>query len=139
MSYSRGSGIFVLGFGLVLYFVAIPYDTEIVDYGWMRPQTLPNILAWILMASGIAIACINSDQNDHNIRQLFKAFMYLAIVVLGVILMDNFGFVKVSPALALVLMWLIGERRIFWLVSGVVGIPFLIWLVVVVLLERLLP
>jgi len=53
--------------------------------------------------------------------------------------MSRFGFVIVSPVLALAIMLLFGERRPIWLALGCVGMPAIIWLLVVQILERPLP
>lgn len=139
MSHSRYSGLLVTLFGFLLLFVAIPYETETVDYGWMRPQTMPTALAWILVVFGAVIASKSQHTDSPNTTQTIAAFKYLAIVVTAVFFINHFGFIIVSPILALVLVLIIGERRFHWLALGVFGVPFVIWLVVVVILGRLLP
>jgi len=44
-----------------------------------------------------------------------------------------------APLFALVIMLVLGERRIFWLIGGVVMMPLTIWICVVELLGRSLP
>ena len=65
--------------------------------------------------------------------------LYLTVMALGLFAMSHFGFVIVAPFLALAIMLLFGERRPFWLALGCVGMPAIIWLLVVQILERSLP
>jgi putative tricarboxylic transport membrane protein len=57
----------------------------------------------------------------------------------AVYLMQRFGFFYIAPVLALAVMLFIGERRPWWLLTGVIAAPALIWLIVEKLLERPLP
>jgi len=139
MSLNRLSGLFCIGFGLLLYLVIIPFDTEVVDYGWVRPQTLPNAMAWILVAAGTVLTVKPSGDVDFNYRRSLRAAFFLGLLSVGVFAISQLGFLAVSPVLALALMLSIGERRPVWLILGTAGLPFAIWLVVSVLLDRPLP
>ena len=57
----------------------------------------------------------------------------------GLFAMSRFGFAIVSPFLALAIMLIFGERRPIWLALGGLGMPAVIWLLVVQILERPLP
>mgnify|MGYP002713045228 CR=1 FL=1 len=126
----------MLGFGLLLYLVIIPRHTETVDYGWMRPQTLPNAMAWIILLAGALQALRPTGEIEFVPGETARAGLYLALVVIGTICIGQFGFVYVSPVLALAIMLVIGERRPLWLAFGVVVLPFTIWFVVTILLAR---
>jgi len=125
--------------GLLLFFVIIPYDTEVVDYGWVRPQTVPNAMAWLLTIAGIMLVLRPNGDVPFDLRRSLRAGLFLAILGTGLYLIGRFGFVAVAPGLALLIMILIGERRPFWLGLGTAGLPSLIWFVVTILLERPLP
>jgi len=125
--------------GLLLFFVIIPYDTEVVDYGWVRPQTVPNAMAWLLTIAGIILVLRPHGDVPFDLRRSLRAGLFLAILGTGLYLIGRFGFVAVAPGLALLIMILIGERRPFWLGLGTAGLPSLIWFVVTILLERPLP
>jgi len=139
MLLNRISGAVCAAFGLLLYFVIIPYDTEVVDYGWVRPQTVPNAMAWLLVAAGGLLALRPTGDTDFQWRRAGRAGLFLLLVAVGVALIDRFGFLAVSPALALAVMALMGEKRLLWLVCGTVATPAFIWLAVSVLLQRPLP
>ena len=62
--------------------------------------------------------------------------MYVLVLGLGIYGMSWFGFVVVAPPLALIIMIMIVERRWYWLVSGVVGMPAIIWFLVTQVLDR---
>lgn len=136
---NRLLGLFFTIFGLLLLFVVIPQQTEVIDYGWMRPQTLPNAMAAIMAASGLMLALRPRGTVTFEPRKAGRAAVYLALVAAGVWLISLFGFEAVAPFLALAMMLLIGERRPLWLALGAAGVPFAIWLAVPVLLDRPLP
>ena len=135
----RISGLFFVGLGILLYFFLIPKNVEMVDYGWVRPNTLPKALAVVIVVSGIWQIVSPVDELKSDPGTMTWATVNLLIVAVGIALISKFGFVLVSPFLAATIMLVMGERRVGWLSLGIVGIPFLIWLVVVVLLGRLLP
>lgn len=136
---NRYSGLFFVALGLLLFFVVIPYATETVDQGWVRPQTVPNVTAWIMVMAGAAHAIRPAGEVDLQLRRVLYGALYLAIVATGVVLTAFFGFEFVAPVLALAIMVVTGERRAGWLVLGVLVIPASIWFAVVVLLDRPLP
>lgn len=136
---NRLSGLFFVLFGALLYFVVIPYDTEIVDYGWVRPQTVPNAMAWLIAIAGMVQLVRPSGNTSPDIAKVFPAGLHIIILAAGVFAISHFGFRLVSPVLALIIMLVVGERRPLWLGLGVIGIPVLIWIVVAVLLGRPLP
>lgn len=139
VSLDRCSGLFFAALGLLLFFVVIPYDTEVVDYGWVRPQTVPNAMAWVLTILGAVLVIRPGGSVPFDPRRSLRAGFFLAILGAGLVLIDRFGFVAVAPVLALGLMVLIGERRPFWLFLGTIALPFLIWFTVTILLQRPLP
>lgn len=136
---SRLSGLLFAVFGLALYFVIIPYDTELVDYGWVKPQTMPNVMAVTMVACGSVLFVFPAGAIGITHRQALRAALFLVILALGVFAIARLGFTIVAPFLALVLMLATGERRPLWLGVGGVAIPLMIWFTVTVLLGRLLP
>lgn len=136
---NRLLGLFFAIFGLLLLVAVIPWQTEVVDYGWMRPETLPEGMAIVIAVSGLILAIRPQGAVTFERRRALRAAVYLGLVAAGVWLVSLFGFEAVAPAMALTIMLLIGERRPLWLTLGVAGIPFLIWLSVAVLLGRPLP
>lgn len=136
---NRLLGLCFTGFGLLLLFIVIPRHTEVVGYGWMRPQTLPNAMAIVIAGAGAVLALRPRGAVDFEWRRAARAALYLALLAVGVYLISLYGFELVAPLLALAMMVLIGERRPLWLAIGAAGIPFVIWLVVPVLLGRPLP
>ena len=139
MSFNRLSGVFFVGLGLLLYFVVIPEQTETVDYGWMRPQSIPNACAILLIILGIAQAAFPTGSVFIHRREILRASLFAAITVAALWAMSMFGFLMTVPIFAAVLMLIVGERRPGWLAAGVVVLPVAIWLTVVPLLERTLP
>jgi len=135
----RLSGAFFFLAGLALYFHVIPNYVDVIDYGAIRPATMPNALAVLLAICGAALVLKPTAQRPPDVGLLLRALLHLLVLVAGVAAMARFHFVYVAPPLALAIMLLIGERRPLWLVTGVAVVPFLIWLVVKVALDRSLP
>ena len=137
MSLNWMSGVLVAAFGLILIGYIIPTQVEAVDYGWVRPETLPNAMAVALVVLGLLHAFTGADPID--LRGAPRAFLYLGFTAAAVWAMGRIGFVAVAPVAMLALMLLIGERRPLWLGIGAIAFPAAIWLVVVPLLGRTLP
>ncbi|HSH40756.1 MAG TPA: tripartite tricarboxylate transporter TctB family protein [Arenicellales bacterium] len=136
---NRLLGLFFAGFGLLLILVVIPQQTEVIDYGWMRPRTLPVAMAIIITVAGAALALRPRGATDFEWGGAGRAALYLGLIAAAVWLIGRYGFEVVAPALALAVMLLIGERRPLWLALGAVVVPLAIWVAVVMLLERPLP
>ncbi|MDZ7839758.1 MAG: tripartite tricarboxylate transporter TctB family protein [Gammaproteobacteria bacterium] len=132
-------GLFFACVGLLLLLVVIPRQTEVIDYGWMRPQSLPNAAAIVIAAAGAVLAFRPRGAIDFDWRKAGRAALYLVLVAAGVWLIALFGFEVVAPLIAMAVMLMAGERRPAWLALGTVGIPFVIWLAATVLLDRPLP
>jgi putative tricarboxylic transport membrane protein len=137
---NRGSGLAITLAGLALLLFVIPDQVEVVDYGWVRPETVPNAMAVALIGLGLFQAILpTGGTSSWRMSPALRALGYLAVTALGVWAMGRFGFVAVAPVMVLVLMLLIGERRPFWLGLGVLAMPAVIWLTVTQLLDRTLP
>lgn len=137
--HKRIEGLLIAALGVALYTYIIPHHTETVEYGWLKPHTVPNVVAVVLMLCGVDLALRPPKQEQEDPVQMARALMYLGVVSAGVLAIAWVGFLDVAPVLALVLMLLIGERRPLWLLAGVAGVPAFIWFCVEILLQRPLP
>jgi len=135
----RIAGLIVATFGLVLIFMIFPIAIEDIDDGSIRPDTLPNALTGFLVFCGILLALKPGELTTRDPWELLMVLLYLAVMALGLFAMSHFGFVIVAPFLALAIMLLFGEPRPGWLALGCAGMPAIIWLLVVQILERPLP
>jgi putative tricarboxylic transport membrane protein len=139
LSADRATGLFFFVAGLVCYFMIIPNYVETADSGSLHPDTFPNALSILIAICGVILALKPTNHRVHSVREMAMTAVYFAILCASVYAMTFFGYVFVSPVLALVLMLLIGERRPLWLFSGVVVTPALIWWLIEIVLERGLP
>ncbi len=139
MTTDRYLGLFFICFGALLYAVIIPWQVETVDYGWLKPRTLPRILAIGLGLCGVAMLVWPPHDARPSLSPWIRSSLFAGLLVVALVLMGGLGFVWVAPVLALAVMLLAGERRLFWLVAGAVAMPAAIWFCVVILLERPLP
>ncbi|MEY8841838.1 tripartite tricarboxylate transporter TctB family protein [Cribrihabitans sp. XS_ASV171] len=135
----RWSGLVCLLFGVALYAAIIPWQVETVGYGWLRPRTLPRVLAVVIALCGLWLMVAPSGDARPGEVPWLRAGLFAGLLIAGLWLIARFGFLWVAPLLALAIMVLSGERRPLWLILGAAGLPLAIWAVVVVLLERTLP
>jgi putative tricarboxylic transport membrane protein len=136
---NRLSGLVVFILGLVIIFILVPLETETVDYGWLRPATLPAIAAVVISVGGLLHLFFPKGTVELDLRSALKALLFLIIAIVALWGMSRFGFIIASPLMMLVIMLAIGERRWPWLVTGVVLLPALIWFCIDFLLKRPLP
>lgn len=135
---NRMSGIVVSLFGIVLLLLIIPNQTEPVDYGWLKPATLPSIAAIIIVLGGVLHAIFPRGELALDFSSALRALVFFVIGILGLWLM-TVNYMIAAPFLMLVLMWVIGERRWQWLFVGVVLLPGSFWFFIDYLLKRPLP
>lgn len=139
MTRNRISGIVVAIFGALLLFWIIPQHTETVDYGWLRPATLPIVTAVIVIITSIIHILLPSGKIDFDVSLALRAGLFFVISLFGLFLMHLAGFLVTAPILMAVLMLLTGERRPLWLITGIVLIPLAMWSTIELLLKRPLP
>lgn len=133
------SGLAVSVFGLALLLWLIPEHTETVDYGWMRPDTLPKACAWGLLALGLVQTAVPRGGVALDGGEVLWVAVLVVLSGIAIWAMGRVGFLVVAPVFAAVLVALIRERRWPWILAAVAGAPALTWLVVSVLLNRPLP
>ncbi|APG49163.1 tripartite tricarboxylate transporter TctB family protein [Phaeobacter porticola] len=140
MTLQRISGVFFVIFAATMIWGVIPAQTETVyPDGSIPPEVLPSVYAAVIGLFGGALACQREEAHTLDLRQAAKTTGVYFIALAGVLAMKHFGFLLAAPALALGLLWLVGERRPLWLAIGGLAGPLLIWTVFEVLLGRLLP
>ena len=138
-SADRVSGLFFFIAGAFTYFFIIPNFVEITDPGSIQPDTFPNALSLTITFCGLILAFKPTTHQLHRLSDFVLTGVYFGLLCLSVLAMTFFGYILVSPVLAMTLMLLIGERRPFWLTCGALIMPALIWLIIEILLGRSLP
>jgi len=136
MTLNRISGLVVAVFGIILLFWIIPRHTEPVDYGWLRPATLPNVTAIVVIISSIIHVIFPSGKTEFDGQLAMRAGLFFMISLAGLFLMHHVGFLIAAPLLVTVLMLLVGERRPLWLATGIGLVPLGIWSAIELLLKR---
>jgi putative tricarboxylic transport membrane protein len=139
MTSNRVSGLAVLMAGLLLLFWIIPSQTETMDSGWLKPASLPRITSVVMILAGLIQAVFPTGKVDVDLSFSLRVGCFFVISTAGLYAMSLFGFVFAAPALILVIMIIIGERRPVWLVSGIILLPLTIWCCVDLLLDKPLP
>ncbi|MDT8377907.1 MAG: tripartite tricarboxylate transporter TctB family protein [Desulfotignum sp.] len=139
MMLNRFSGLVVAVMGAVLVFWIIPWQTESVNAGWLKPATLPRIIAIIIFLTGAIQFVFPTGSAAFDLASSLRIGLFFLIALAGIYLMEIVGFVFVAPVLILVIMILIKERRLLWLVSGIFLLPAAIWFCVDFLLDKPLP
>ena len=136
---NRLSGLAFFAFGVALLLWLIPANTETVDYGWIRPDTVPKACAWAFVALGLVQAALPRGRVEVDVREALWVAGIAALSALAVWGMGRFGFLATGPVFAAVLVVLIREKRWYWAAAAIFGAPAITWLVVGVLLNRPLP
>ena len=139
MTLNRISGIVVALFGIILLFWLIPRHTEAVDFGWLKPATLPNVTAVVVILASLVHVIFPTGKAELDVRLAIRAGLFLVISLAGLYLMHHVGFLIAAPLLVMILMLLIGERRPLWLSAGIVLVPLGIWISIELVLKRPLP
>jgi putative tricarboxylic transport membrane protein len=136
---NRLSGLFFTLTGILLLIWFIPHHTETADFGWLKPATLPKILATLMVLTGLLQTVYPTGKTELNGPLILRFTLIFALCLSALLLMKYIGFIFVAPILACVVMFLIGERRPLWLFIGILLSPVSLWAVVTLLLERPLP
>jgi len=139
MNLNRASGLGVIVGGIILLVWVIPSQTEIADFGWLKPATLPKISAVIIIITGLIHVIIPTGKAEFDVAFSLRVGQFFLVSCIGLYLMHLIGFVFAAPLLISVIMIMIGERRPLWLISGIILLPAAIWLCVDLLLNRPLP
>lgn len=135
---NRVSAVFFFLFSLAMLFYLIPSQIESVDYGWMKPATLPTIISATLGIVALGQFFFPNGMTNIDLNKVIKTFFLFSIGVFATYMMSQLGFLYIAPILSLSLMLLIGERRVIWLFGGGILVPVGIWFIVIVLLDRAL-
>ncbi|RVU37779.1 hypothetical protein EOI86_00280 [Hwanghaeella grinnelliae] len=136
---NRLQGAVVALGGVVLYFFVIPHHTEVVDYGWVRPQTLPAICAVALVLFGTIDALFLTGGVSLPSSEAARAALFVVLTGGALFAMDRLGYLAGAFALALLVMLTVGERRPGWIALGALAAPAVVWSIAVPLLGRTLP
>ena len=139
MTLNRLSGLVVAMAGILLLFWIIPNQTETVAFGWLKPNTLPNIIAIVIIILGLFHFILPSGKAKFDIKLALRISLFFMITMASLYFMSIVGFLIAAPIMVMIVMILIGERRPLWLVSGIVLGPAAIWAAVDWLLNRPLP
>lgn len=139
MIQNRISGLVVALFGILILIWFIPQQTETADATWLTPATLPAITAVIMIISSLIQIIFPAGKNDFDLKLSLRAGLFLLLTVASLFLIIKLGFIYTAPVMMAVLMFMVGERRPVWLITGILLTPFTIWWVVESLLRRPLP
>lgn len=139
MNVNRLSGLFITLFSCLLFLWLIPSQTEYVDYGWLKPDSMPKIATTILLITGLYQIVFPRGKTEFTPRAFAKTSLFFVVGFAALIGIKFFGFLAVCPLFVLVLMLMSGERRWQWLLAGVVILPGSIFFCIEVLLNRPLP
>lgn len=139
MTANRLAGLFVVLASVLFWLFVIPYHTSAASSGWMRPRTLPTICAITLIALGLLLAVFPKGITVFSRNEMLPFCCIFAMAVASAWGISRFGFLAVGPVFGAALMLFVGERRLLWLISGVILAPATIWFVTTVLLGRPLP
>lgn len=136
MNADRVSGMVIMLFSLILIYIVIPIGVESIESDGLAPTTFPVLLSWGLFIVG-SIQLIVSKKSDvvfpsGLIRIAFICICFFTAIYCAFI----YGFIYISPVLALIMMLFMNERRILWLLLGTIFVPLAIWFCIDIVLGR---
>ena len=138
-------GLLTAILGILLLVVIIPSQHIPPMMSTVSPDFYPNIGAAIFTAGGLGLlvsACWGTGTSVDFAKLVSTArfcLMMSGIFALTLILFQLSNFLTGGVVLVSTLMWLLGERRIHYLLSVSLLSPLCIWLFIDVLLGRSLP
>ncbi|MCC5986679.1 MAG: tripartite tricarboxylate transporter TctB family protein [Pararhodobacter sp.] len=126
-----------MALGLVIALIIVPAQTLQLGRAVMQPAALPMACGLAMVLCGLAI--VLKPMPDSGSAMLVPVTGAVTLALISYFGMRGLGFVIMAPALVLLMMLYMGERRWLWLGVGTLLVPLGIWLCFVVLLGRQLP
>lgn len=136
----RVLGTLVTLFGIWLLLIGIPINVIELGDEVPSPRLFPQIGAWIFVVGGFAqILFVKGNTRLPELRQFARYVLVSCLLLLMVLLMENFGYIVGAMALMAALMVVVFERRLLWVSIAVIAVPITVWLLFEKVLERPLP
>lgn len=136
----RIAGLFVFLAGVWLLVFGIPMHIELIGYENPSPRLFPQIGAWLFVVTGLALTAFPKTPKPlPDLRLVLRYILVSALLLIMVVLMENFGFLIGAMALLAALMVIVYEKRWMWIGIAVVAMPVFIWLMFEIVLKRPLP
>ena len=130
-----GAALVVLGLVIALFIV--PAQTLQLGRAVMQPAALPTACGLAIALCGLAI--LLRPMPDSASAMLVPITGAVTLALISYFGMRGLGFAIMAPALVLLMMLYMGERRWLWLGVGALLVPLAIWFCFVLLLGRQLP
>ncbi len=130
------SGGFFALLGLILLFVLIPDQVELIESDGLTPQTFPVAISWLLVITGCTQLVITNKSKIEIRKEVIRVIALCSIFAGFIYIASWIQFIYLSPLLAFLLMKYMKENRLLWLGLGTLCTPFCIWFCVHVLLGR---
>ncbi|NQV55324.1 MAG: tripartite tricarboxylate transporter TctB family protein [Rhodospirillales bacterium] len=139
MSLSRILGLASALIGAGFLFLLIPAQTETISRGALSPGTFPSVAASLIIVAGLVQWLRPTGTAIFEGERMLRAVAVIAACLAATFAFEFFGYMVIAPVLVVVLMFLTGERRWFWIGIGFAVFPALIWAIFEIVLRRPLP
>lgn len=139
MSAERLYGVASALFGLALLLWIIPAQTQDIGSGMLSPASFPKIAASVILISGLGLAAFSAPPSYLRLAAFLRVTGIVALTGAAIQAMLWWGYLLAAPVLTFALMWICGERRRLWLITGALLCPLIIWAIFVPGLGRVLP
>lgn len=139
-SLDRLLGFIMVAFAAWLLIFGIPANVNYTGTQFPKPHLFPQIGAWVIMFGGLGQIVVGNVGTKLPPRREMARFGLVALLVVGMVfLMISFGYLVGGMALIAVLMFVVFEKRPFWIFVAVVAVPAFTWVFFEKILERPLP
>lgn len=133
----RMVGAATIAVGLVIAFLVVPSQTREASRAVLQPAALPMMCGLGIALCGLVLVFRPTPDSGEAVLSPFLRILFFAVAVYFVT--RFLGYMFLAPTMVLSLMLTMGERRLIWLIIGVVGVPAACWVSFAVLLGRQLP
>lgn len=140
------TGIVLLIAALIMIFVVLPSQSEIVEDASIQPSFYPSLALWamagfsaLMVLLAILRPAIPNDAGPLQLRNFQTLLLLGAILAAAFVAIVYLGYIAGGVGLVAALMIYMGVSNPILLVSVSGGAPAVIWLFFEVLLERPLP
>ncbi|MBL1405325.1 MAG: hypothetical protein COC17_01390 [Hyphomicrobiales bacterium] len=133
----RLQGVIVLGFGCALLLWLVPAHVTSVPGDPLDPSLFPKVAGWIIATLGLLLVVFaRSDSAVPARQEVFGILCFITALVVAALFLPVLGFLPVACGLMIASLLLLRERRPIWAALTLVGVPFFVWFLFVVLLGR---
>ncbi len=141
MIQERLIGLGVVLFGALLLLIVIPSQVISEPGTPTNPALFPVMTAWIFIGLGLLQIIFARETGDPgiNLIELGRLVLVMVIVCAAAYAMERFGHIPAMTGLMIASVFLVYEKRWYWIATTILVLPVACWSLFELILERPLP